>query len=114
MSRGPGKVERRVLQECVQTRYGEMTGGSGLAIQIDHERWLSDHGLTCTGLRDCCNDGPYAVDEPLDSTAESVRRAVRSLRRKGLVNTEWRCDGDSRSTYLAVKLTNEGRRTLQP
>lgn len=109
MSRGLGKIERLIVMGC------PITGVESFALQIDHERWLADNGLSCQNSRECCDDGPYAVGKAWPSTLESVRRALRSLHRKGLIEMEWRGDAQEYggpyrpSFYRYVSLTEPGR-----
>src|SRR4029450_9370425 len=109
MSKGLGKVERFVLESWSSI--------DAIASQMSHERWLAEDGLMCTGMRDCCELGPYAVGIPLRAEYESVRRAVRSLERKGPVTTRWQADdsgpGSPRpASYLWIERTKEGEAIL--
>jgi hypothetical protein len=96
MSKGLGKVERFVLDELPtgRTLFGTQAGQSvgGIATQMGHTRWLAENGQECQDTRECCELGPYAIDTPWRAEYESVRRAVRSLERKGLVRTHWQAD----------------------
>jgi hypothetical protein len=110
---GLGKVERRVILGCWGR--GRSTDSPSVADDIDHEQLLAEHGLVCALSNPCCDVGPYSVGrggsrEASAATKESVRRAFRSLRRKGLITTEYACDGQTRSTFQVATLTDEGER----
>ena len=88
MSRGLGKVERRVLGELSDlddaSTPSAMPGGDGY--------WY---------LTDLC-------ESDRRSEVESARRALYSLRRKGLVETSRKADG-MQYFRLAARLTEQGR-----
>lgn len=79
MSRGLGKVERYVL--AYMGEHGEEVEITDIARQRAHDEWLASQGRTCDHTHACCDDESYA---PYRAEYESVRRAVRSLERKGL------------------------------
>jgi len=105
MSRGLGKIERFVLGALA--RYGG--GGEGvesLATLLVHDTVLEREGRTCEDNSACCDHG-WRVTR---SDRETVARAVRSLRRKGLVAAEWNTDlGSEHRPVLVYGLTPVGR-----
>jgi hypothetical protein len=63
--------------------------------------------------RECCDFGPCTLPT-LPAEYESVRRAVHSLERKGLVRLEWRLDDeypDRPRPYLWVQKIADSLRT---
>lgn len=103
MSRGLGKVERRVLHDLAQMD----AHVAGSIILRGHDGYWY--------LESLLPDGPEDVmgvpDRPPRSQVESTRRAVRSLRRKGLVKTGRRPDG-LECIRVTVALTDSGRETV--
>src|SRR5580765_1851601 len=84
MSRGLGKIERVVLGYVAGNRYGETI--DGLAGQLVHDDWLARNGKACQHTQECCDVPGW---EGSRSDYETVRRAVSSLRRKGLITARW-------------------------
>jgi hypothetical protein len=95
MSKGLGAVERFIMDDLPtgRTIFGGPQGSSigMLADRLAHLRQLEEAGETCANTRDCCDLGPYSYPA-WPAEYESVRRAVRSLKRKGLVATQWQMD----------------------
>lgn len=92
MSRGLGKVERFALAELRERAEGSSwpypppVTVREIAHRRAHDEWLAECGRVCEESHVCCDDESY---DPTAAEYESMRRAVASLRRKGLVMYWW-------------------------
>ena len=97
VSRGHGAAQRFVL--------AQLAGSLDLAQPISDLAWDWMHYKDA--CRCGCTDDSECSCEPNANELESIRRAVRSLEREGLVQPYW--EGGTKAPYKMVELTAEGR-----
>jgi hypothetical protein len=97
VSRGLGKRERQVLETLSELGQPALSG----LIKGD-EYWYLE------SLCEEDSEDKFGWAKSSRSEVESVRRAVRSLRRKGLVETRYKADGVE-CIRLEARLTSAGR-----
>lgn len=85
MSRGLVAAERWLLAQLRTSELDETI--RGLAQRRNHDIALAGQGRACEYSQACCDGREW---DPTVSQYETMRRAVRSLERKGLLETEWR------------------------